>query len=69
MKARMSTRDFLEQLLSERILILDGAMDCYHEVEKIYAAAGASDKLELDLFDGGHRWGDNKTRGFFKRYL
>src|SRR5438876_7076949 len=26
MKARMSTRDFLEQLLSERILILDGSM-------------------------------------------
>src|SRR5438874_4766068 len=26
MKARMSTRDFLEQLLSERILLLDGSM-------------------------------------------
>jgi dienelactone hydrolase len=49
--------------------ILDGAMDCFREVEKIYSAAGVRDKLELDLFEGGHKWGANKTVTFFKNYL
>jgi len=48
---------------------LDSAMSCFGEVEKIYAAAGARDKLELDLFEGGHRWGANRSFDFFKKYL
>jgi dienelactone hydrolase len=48
---------------------IDSAMSCYREVEKIYAAAGVSDCLELDLFEGGHRWGGNKSLAFFRKYL
>lgn len=48
---------------------LDSAMSCFKEVEKIYAAAGARDRLELDLFEGGHAWGANRSRAFFARYL
>jgi dienelactone hydrolase len=48
---------------------VESAMSCYREVEKIYAAAGASDSLELDLFEGGHRWGGNKTLEFFRKHL
>lgn len=48
---------------------VDSAMSCYREVEKIYAAAGARDHLELDQFEGGHRWGANKSVDFFRRYL
>lgn len=48
---------------------LDSAMSCYKEVEKIYAAAGASDNLELDLFEGGHAWGGNKSLAFFRKHL
>jgi len=48
---------------------VDSAMSCYHEVEKIYQAAGVADKLHLDLFQGGHSWGANKSVEFFKRYL
>ena len=48
---------------------VESAMSCYREVEKIYAAAGASDRLELDLFEGGHRWGGNKSVEFFRRHL
>jgi hypothetical protein len=44
-------------------------MSCYHEVERIYTAAGARDHLELDLFDGGHRWGGNKSLEFFRKHL
>ncbi|HUV39186.1 MAG TPA: alpha/beta hydrolase family protein [Planctomycetota bacterium] len=48
---------------------LDAALSCYHEVEKIYAAAGAGDKLELDLFEGPHAWGANKSFDFFRKHL
>ena len=49
--------------------MLDSATSCYREVEKIYSAAGMRDKLELDLFGGGHKWGGNKSLEFFRRYL
>ena len=48
---------------------LDSAMSCYKEVEKIYEAAGARDRLVLDLFEGGHRWGGNKSQEFFCQHL
>jgi dienelactone hydrolase len=48
---------------------VESALSCYREVEKIYAAAGASENLELDLFEGGHAWGANKTRAFFDKHL
>jgi len=49
--------------------LLDSAMSCFREVEKIYAAAGASDRLELDLFEGGHQWSGRKSIAFFEKYL
>jgi hypothetical protein len=48
---------------------VDSAMSCYHEVEKIYEAAGTRELLELDLFEGGHRWGGNKSVAFFRKWL
>ena len=48
---------------------LDSAMSCFHAVEEIYAAAGVRDLLELDLFEGGHAWGANKSKAFFARHL
>ena len=48
---------------------VDTAMECYRRVEKIYTSAGASDKLELDLFPKEHAWGGNKSREFFSKYL
>lgn len=70
----------LQGLLAPRPLLLDiGAYDsgfgiddsmkCFHQVEKIYAAADASDKLHLDLFPGDHAWGGNKSVDFFREYL
>ena len=37
--------------------------------EKIYRAAGATDRLELDLFPGPHAWGANKSAAFFAECL
>lgn len=45
------------------------AMDCYKQLENIYKAANACDKLELDKFPGGHVWGANKSVDFFMKYL
>jgi hypothetical protein len=49
--------------------MLDSAMSCYREVEKIYSSAGVRDRLELDLFEGGHAWGGNKSVAFFRKHL
>lgn len=47
----------------------ENAMQCFEQVRRIYQAAGAEDKLELDLFPGGHSWGGNKSKAFFRKYL
>ena len=47
----------------------DSAMSCFTELEKIYLAAGAHEKLVLDHFDGGHQWGANLSERFFRKYL
>jgi len=55
--------------INDDCFLVDSAMSCFREVEKIYAAAGARDLLELDLFEGGHGWGAHKTRAFFEKHL
>jgi hypothetical protein len=47
---------------------VESAMKCFKQVQRIYAAAGAADELELDLFDGGHRWGGRKSLAFFDKH-
>lgn len=49
--------------------VIDGAMLCFRQLEKIYQAAGARRNLELDLFPGEHAWGGNKAAEFFRRHL
>jgi dienelactone hydrolase len=39
--------------IHDNCFLLEGATSCWEEVRKIYAAAGALDKLELDRFAGG----------------
>jgi dienelactone hydrolase len=41
----------------------------YQELKKIYAAADAGDKLELDLHPNEHAWGGNKSEAFFRNHL
>lgn len=49
--------------------LVDTAMMCFRRLEKIYKAAGAEGRLELDLFPGEHAWGGNKSVEFFRRHL
>lgn len=49
--------------------LVESAMRCYRKVEKIYGKAGASDRLELDLFPGTHAWSGRKAPDFFGKYL
>ena len=53
----------------DECFLVDSAMNCFREVEKIYTAAGVREKLELDLFEGGHKWSGRKTLAFFKDHL
>lgn len=48
---------------------VDTAMQCFKSAQQIYTAAGAGDKIELDLFNGGHQWAGNKSFEFFRRHL
>jgi len=48
---------------------VDTAMECFRQVKRIYAVAGASENLELDLHSGNHGWGANRSIPFFKKYL
>ena len=48
---------------------VDSAMRCFRQVEKIYAAAGAGGRLQLDLFEGGHQWSGLTSGAFFDNYL
>jgi hypothetical protein len=49
--------------------LVDTAIACYHGVERIYAAADAAGRLELDLFPGEHGWGGNRSEAFFGKHL
>ncbi|NOY75999.1 MAG: prolyl oligopeptidase family serine peptidase [Kiritimatiellaeota bacterium] len=48
---------------------IDSATQCFNKLEGIYAAAGASDKLELDLYSGEHGWSGRLAGDFFDKHL
>lgn len=48
---------------------VDSAKACYRKLERIYRVAGAKDRLEVDLFNGEHGWGGNKSVEFFGKRL
>jgi dienelactone hydrolase len=48
---------------------IDTAVTCFKRLKRIYMAAGAADRLELDLFPGEHSWGGNKSEAFFRAHL
>lgn len=53
----------------DRTFRVDSAMACHHRVAEIYRAAGADDRLHLNLFPGGHRWDATASGPFFADYL
>ena len=48
---------------------IEDALSCTRAVAEIYAAAGAAENYEVDMFVGGHQFGGNKAFDFFERHL
>jgi hypothetical protein len=48
---------------------VDTAMQCFRQLAAIYEAAGAADRLQLDLHPGEHGWAGNKSEAFFRSHL
>lgn len=55
--------------INDACFTIDTTSEAYKQIEKIYEAADASDKLHLDMHNGPHAWGGNKAPEFFKKYL
>ena len=55
--------------IHDQCFLLDTALPAYRQVERIYRAAGASERLELDLHPNDHGWGGNKSVAFFRKHL
>jgi hypothetical protein len=55
--------------LHDTIFRSDHTLAQYRQTQTIYEAAGAGDRLELDLFPGEHGWGGRKSAAFFRRRL
>lgn len=45
------------------------AMEAYAQIERIYEAAGVRDRLDLDVFETGHRYHGAKAFDWFDRWL
>jgi dienelactone hydrolase len=49
--------------------IIEDARNAYSHLERIYAAAGASEHLDCDVHPGGHAWSGAKAFDWFKRWI
>ncbi len=47
----------------------ESVVQAHEHLRRIYRAAGAEDKLHIDLFSGGHQFHGPSAREFFERYL
>lgn len=54
---------------NDTCFVIDTAMASFEQTQRIYTAAGAVDRLELDLHPGEHGWGGNKSEAFFNKWL
>lgn len=48
---------------------IEASLQAQEHLQRIYRAAGAEDKLHLDVFAGGHQFHGPTARAFFDRYL
>ncbi len=53
----------------DQCFVIEDVMEAYAHLERIYAAAGASEQLELDRFDGAHEIDVERAVEFFARRL
>jgi dienelactone hydrolase len=53
----------------DNIFPVDAARATMADLGQVYAALGASDRLEHDVFEGGHRWHGERAYPFLARWL
>ncbi|HJN19034.1 MAG TPA: acetylxylan esterase, partial [Armatimonadota bacterium] len=45
------------------------ATEAYSEIERVYGAAEAPERLDIDIFETGHRYNGAKAFDWFERWL
>jgi dienelactone hydrolase len=66
----LAPRPLLVELgIHDSCFFADHTVPEYRRLEKIYAAAGVAERIELDLFPGEHSWGGHKSVPFFRKHL
>ncbi len=55
--------------LHDKCFLEYDAISCTEEVRKIYAAAGAADNYEVDMFWGDHKFSGDRAFAFFDKHL
>lgn len=53
----------------DQVFFLESAVRCADRVREIYAAADATDRLGVQVFDTVHGWRDRDSRRFFEHHL
>ncbi len=48
---------------------IEASLAAHDHLRRIYRAAGAEDKLHVDVFSGGHQFHGPSARDFFDAYL
>jgi dienelactone hydrolase len=77
---RYGEQDDVTGLIAPRALLIEAGRDdpifplehvqkAYAHLQRIYAAAGAPQALDIDVFEGGHRFSGRKTFDFFRSHL
>ena len=47
----------------------ESQLEAYQTTCKVYQVAGAADRLDIDLYEGPHRWSGNKAWDWLARWL
>jgi hypothetical protein len=55
--------------LQDACFLPEEALECTRQAAAIYTAAGAADRYETDVFDGGHAFAGGKAFAFFDHHL
>jgi dienelactone hydrolase len=53
----------------DECFVIEDATRAYEHLSRIYCAAGASDKLDVDIFPGAHAFSGAKAFDWFEKYL
>ena len=48
---------------------IEATLQAHEHLRRIYRAAGAEDRLHIDVFSGAHQFHGPSAREFFDRYL